>query len=87
MLVFDLYAKCKKERKYSKNLDITYFRNKLLKEENWNLRTEPNKRWDQKANCWKRVAKDVLGESKGIIYTNKENSLWNNEGQEAIDFF
>lgn len=44
----------------------------LQKEGNWSLKTKASKIWDQMANCIMRVAKDVLGESKGKSCANKQ---------------
>lgn len=44
---------------------ITAFRGKLLKESNWDWDIDINGIWSQMASSIKRVAKEVLGESKG----------------------
>ena len=37
----------------------------MIKEGKWNLNEDVDMMWNEMANCIKRVAKDVLGESKG----------------------
>ena len=39
---------------------------------------------EQTANCIKRVAKDVLGESRGDAPLCKDTSWWNEEVKTAI---
>ncbi len=41
------------------------FKDKMIKEGKWNLDKDVDRIWNEMANCIKRVAKDVLGESKG----------------------
>lgn len=60
------------------------FRDKLLTQRIWNLRTALNKMWNQMATCIKRVTKYVLGETKGKRYRHKKTWCWNNEVQGAI---
>ena len=37
----------------------------MIKEGKWNLDKDVDRIWNEMTNCTKRVAKDVLGESKG----------------------
>ncbi|XP_061706831.1 craniofacial development protein 2-like [Cydia pomonella] len=43
-----------------------------------------NECWKEMANCIRRVAKDVLGESKGKGIIDKETWWWNEEVQEIL---
>jgi len=40
--------------------------------------------WNQMANCVRKVAKEVLGESKGRRHDNKETWWWSVEVQEVV---
>jgi hypothetical protein len=48
------------------------FKDKMIKERKWNLDEDVDKMRNEMANCIKRVAKDVLGESKGYGQPTKE---------------
>jgi hypothetical protein len=37
----------------------------MIKEGKWNLDEDVDRMWNEMTNCIKKVAKDVLGESKG----------------------
>lgn len=43
----------------------------------WNFEEETSVMWYKMANCIKRVAKDVFGESKGKNHSHKESWWWN----------
>ena len=48
----------------------TIFKDKVIDEEEWNFERKTIAMWDQMANCSRKVAKEVLGESKGKRYNN-----------------
>ena len=59
-------------------------KNKLLIEGPWQLDDRADKMWKEISTCIQRVAREVLGESKGIGGQVKETWWWNEEVQEAI---
>lgn len=44
------------------------FKDKLVKESMWDLDKDNVKMWNEMASCIKRVAKKVIGESKGCTH-------------------
>ena len=60
------------------------FKDKLLKEGPWQLDDGADKMWKEMSTCIQRVAREVLGESKGNGGQAKETWWWNEEVQEAI---
>ena len=57
----------------------TPFVSKLIKEANWEDEVDPNVMWNKMADCIRHVAKEELGESKGMVLPGKETSWWNEE--------
>ena len=60
------------------------FKDKIIKEGKWNLDKDVDKMWNEMTTCIKRVAKDILGESKGCGKPTKETWWWNTELQATI---
>ena len=56
----------------------------MIKEGKWNLNEDVDMMWNEMANCIKRVAKDVLGESIGCGRLTKKTWWWNKEVQATI---
>ena len=48
-----------------KGKKVEIFRDKLLKEATWDLEDETNILWNKMGECVKRIAKGILGESRG----------------------
>ena len=48
-----------------------------------NIDGDPNLMWDTATKCIKNIAKEVLGESKGIEILGKETWWWNEQVQAA----
>ena len=44
---------------------VEKFREKMLKEATWDLKDETNILWNKMGNCFKRIAKEMLRESRG----------------------
>lgn len=51
---------------------IILFRNKLMEEGNWNIEEEVNVMWNEMIVYIRKVAKDVLGVSRGKSQLYKE---------------
>lgn len=51
------------------------FKDKLVKESMWDLDKDNVKMWNEMASCIKRVAKKVIGESKGCTHPDQEDLL------------
>jgi len=60
------------------------FINRIVHEADWIAQDDPNTTWNKIASCIKRVAKDVLGESRGGASPCKDTSWWNEEVKAAI---
>ena len=67
-----------------KNEKLAKFRDKLKNEGKWNLEEDTNVMWNEMVGCIKRVAKEVLGESRGKVQSSKETWWWNDEVQKTI---
>ena len=50
----------------------TIFKDKVIDEGEWNFEGETTAMWNQMANYNRKVAKKLLGESKGKRHDNKE---------------
>ena len=44
---------------------VEIFKKKMLKEATWDLEDETNILWNKMCECVKRIAKEILGESRG----------------------
>ncbi|PKA62210.1 hypothetical protein AXF42_Ash015095 [Apostasia shenzhenica] len=55
-----------------KNENKCIFKKKVLELGQWNINGDTDLMWLTVANCIRKVAKDVLGESKGMIPNNKD---------------
>lgn len=62
----------------------TIFKDKVITEGEWNCEANTTAIWNQLANCIRKVAKEVLGESKGKIHYNKKTLWWSVEVQEVV---
>ena len=60
------------------------FKEKLLEEATWSYIGDANIMWDVMASCIRKVAKEVLGESRGKGPPGKETWWWSEEVQKAI---
>ncbi|KAK9135564.1 hypothetical protein Syun_014894 [Stephania yunnanensis] len=67
--------------KHSKQVE---FREKLLKENVWNLDLDANTMWLEMSSCIRRVGSNILGISKGLGPPKKETWWWNEDVQRAI---
>ncbi|PKA66012.1 hypothetical protein AXF42_Ash010421 [Apostasia shenzhenica] len=67
-----------------KNENKFIFKKKVLELGQWNINGETDLMWLTVANCIRKVAKDVLGESKGMIPNNKDTWWWKDDVQEKI---
>ena len=56
----------------------------MVHEADWKAQNDPNTTWNKIASCIKRVAKEVLGESRGGAPPYKDTSWWNEEVKAAI---
>ena len=63
---------------------LELFKEKLVKDMTTNIDSDPNLMWNMATKCIKNVAKEVLGESKGIRLLEKETWWWNEEVQAVI---
>ena len=71
--------------KWSWNLKrekLELFKEKLVKDMTTNIDSDPSLMWDMKTKCIKNIAKEILGESKGIEILEKE-TWWRNEQVQA----
>ena len=50
----------------------------MVHEVDWKAQNDPNT-WNKISSCIKRVAEDVLGESRGGAQPCKDTSWWNEE--------
>ena len=62
----------------------TPFVSKLIKEANWEDEVDFNMMWNKMADCIRHVAKEELGESKGMVLPDKDTSWWNEEVKRTI---
>ena len=62
------------------------FKNKLVNECVWEAQGCTNESWKEMIMMVLKVAKEILGESKGYIRREKKTWLWNNNVQEKIKF-
>ena len=60
------------------------FKEKLLDKATWSYIGDLNTIWDAMASCIRKVAKEVLGESRGKGPPGKETWWWSEEVQKAI---
>ena len=63
---------------------LELFKEKLVKDMTMNIDSDPSLMWNMATKCIKNIAKDVLGESKGIGILGKETWWWNEQVQAAI---
>ena len=64
--------------------NLIHFKDKIIKEDIWSIDNETNTMWNSMSSCIKKVAKDVLGESKGCRLDGKESWWWNESVQKVI---
>ncbi|KAM1334369.1 hypothetical protein COP2_010404 [Malus domestica] len=57
------------------------FKEKVITQCGWDREGEASQRWDSMASCIRKVAKEVLGESKGFAPHQNESWWWNEEVQ------
>ena len=62
----------------------TPFVSKLIKEANWEDEVDFNMMWNKMADCIRHVAKEELGESKGMVPPGKDTSWWNEKVKRTI---
>ena len=62
----------------------TSFVDKLIKEANWKEEIDSNVMWNKMTDCIRHVAKEELGESKGMVPPSKDISWWNEEVKRTI---
>ena len=60
------------------------FREKMLKEGTWDLEDETNILWNKMGECVKRIAKGILGESRGKCPFCKDTWWWNEDVQNIV---
>ncbi|KAM1519455.1 hypothetical protein ACFX1Z_022250 [Malus domestica] len=60
------------------------FKKKVITQCVWDREGEASQRWDSMASCIQKVAKEVLGESKGFASHQKESWWWNEEVQTKV---
>lgn len=71
--------------KPKKRKKLVIFKDKLRNEEIWNLEEEDiNVLQSEMVNCIRRLAEEVLGESRGKVKPSKEIWWWNDEVQTTI---
>ena len=81
----DVFTSCPKTKWWNfKGENLAKFKNQLAKEDFWSFEGEINLMWNKMANCVKKVAKEILGESKGKKFTRRETWWWSKEIQNAI---
>ena len=59
-----------------KGKKVKMFREKMLKEATWDLEDETNILWNKMDECVKRIAKGILGESRGKCPFCKDTRWW-----------
>eukprot|EP00262_Sarcandra_glabra_P012088 TRINITY_DN3039_c0_g2_i3.p1 TRINITY_DN3039_c0_g2~~TRINITY_DN3039_c0_g2_i3.p1 ORF type:complete len:402 (+),score=55.32 TRINITY_DN3039_c0_g2_i3:275-1480(+) len=95
LIVFDVLIKSQVTKKMTKDPPkikwwelkgdkITVFKGKMSDREVWWCEGDPNEMWEQMARCLKRIAKEVLGESKGRKGVQKDTWWWNADIQKSI---
>ncbi|KAM2890269.1 hypothetical protein COP2_008711 [Malus domestica] len=60
------------------------FKEKVITQCVWDRDGEASQMWDSMASCIRKVAKEVLGESKGFAPHQKESWWWNEEVQTKV---
>ncbi|KAM2016499.1 hypothetical protein ACFX16_046908 [Malus domestica] len=60
------------------------FKEKVITQCGWDREREASQRWDSMASCIQKVAKEVLGQSKGFAPHQKESWWWNEEVQTKV---
>ncbi|KAM2304509.1 hypothetical protein ACFXTH_024206 [Malus domestica] len=60
------------------------FKEKVITQCVWDREGEASQMWDSMASCIRKVAKEVLGESKGFAPHQKESWWWNEEVQTKV---
>ncbi|GLS47117.1 hypothetical protein GCM10007884_51210 [Methylobacterium brachythecii] len=65
---------------------IELFKNKVLKETSWTMEEGANGVWNKISTSIRKVAIDILGESKGTSQPLKETWWWNEEVQKMVRF-
>ncbi|KAM1176204.1 hypothetical protein ACFX19_029118 [Malus domestica] len=60
------------------------FKEKVITQCVWDREGETSQMWDSMASCIRKVAKEVLGESKGFAPHQKESWWWNEEVQTKV---
>ena len=67
-----------------KGQNLSRFRDKMIEEGLWQTNEGVQVMWNEMNSCIQRVAKEVLGESRGNGPSTKEIWWWNDEVQGAI---
>ena len=67
-----------------KGVGQTPFVSRLIKEANWEDEVDSNVTWNKMVDCIRHVAKEELGESKGMVSSGKDTSWWNEEVKRII---
>ena len=57
---------------------------RLIKETNWKEEVDSNVMWNKIIDCIRHVAKEELGESKGMASSGKNTSWWKEEVKRTI---
>ena len=57
---------------------------KIMKEDVWNMNNETNFMRNSVSSCIKKVAKNILGKSKGCRLDGKKSQKWNEDVQKTI---
>ena len=60
---------------------VEIFRDKILKEAIWDLEDKTNILWNKMGECVKRIAKGILGESRGKGSFCNDTWWWNEDVQ------
>ena len=66
------------------NSSVEYIREKRLVFLPKSTKVNSNVMWNKMTNCIRHVAKEQLGESKGMAPPNKDTSWWNKEVKTTI---
>lgn len=67
-----------------KGVKLLMFKQKWLEEGNWELPGNANSMWDDMATKIRKIAKTVLGESRGFGPRDKESWWWNETVQDKV---
>ena len=95
IMVADIWIKTKSREKRKiinpkikwwnlKGEKLELFKEKLVKDMTTSIDSDPSLIWDMATKCIKNIAKEVLGESKGIRILGKKIWWWNEQVQAAI---